>query len=201
VPFVLDEDAALKAKLSNFTLINYAGGTKAIPVWYRFPDQEVVTRSFPHIAIDLTDITFDPERAHRAPGFNLTYDTETATPLTGATLVADDMPLPWNLIYQIACYSRQPTHDREMLLMMYQMFPEMYGSLDMSNYDGTVRRADLVSVVRRDRVDPSSSGEKRTYCVIFTISVSSEFFLNQLTAVTDATGINLTVVPYVNLPV
>jgi hypothetical protein len=62
--------------------------------------------------------------------------------------------------------------------MLYQLFPEGYGFLDMSNFDGTIRRADFVSAVRRDIVDGAST--KRRYRNIITISVSSEFLLGPI---------------------
>lgn len=199
MPFILDEDYALKQKLSGFSVINYANGAATpVPVYFRFPDPEERQRSFPHIAIDLVEINFDRERAHRADGFTLTWDTETATPLQGFNLVGDDYPLPWSLVYQLGCYSRQPEHDRQMLMMMYQMFPEQYGNLNMAAFDGTNRRADLVSSVRRDTVD---ANQKRLYRNIITVAISSEFFLNQLYAIQAATSVNITVVPYVDTPV
>jgi len=195
----LDEDEALKQKLTGFTVPNYSDGREIpIAVYYRFPDSEERERSFPHIAIDLTEITFAAERAHRAVEYILDYDLEQATPLSGFSLVGDDFPLPWNLVYQLGVYSRQPRHDRAMLMMLYQMFPETYGSLDMSNFDGTVRRADLISVVRRDTVDKSN---KRLYRNIFTVSISSEFFLNQIRTVQHNTqGVNIDLLSYINQP-
>lgn len=196
--WVLDEDSALKEKLSGFTVPNYADGKlKKVAVYYRFPDVEERTRSFPHIAIDLTEINFDPTRAHRAMEYILDFDLEEATPLSGFKLVGDDYPLPWSLIYQLGCYSRQPDHDRQMLMMMYQMFPEMYGSLDMSKYDGTVRRADMLSAVRRDTVDFE---KKRLYRNIITVAISSEFFLNQIRTIQLNTSVNVDLVSYIHQP-
>ncbi len=195
MPFILDEDYALKEKLSGNFVLNYANGVQMpIAVYFRFPDPEERTRTFPHIAIDLVDIVFEPDRAHRADGYTLYWDTETATPMVGSNLVADDYPLPWSLHYQLACYSRQPEHDRYMRQMMLMMFPEQYGSLNMASFDGTVRRADLVSSVQRDTVDAKN---KRLYRNIVTVAISSEFFLNQIYAIQQATQVDLTVIPYV----
>jgi hypothetical protein len=198
VAWVLDEDDALKTKLSNFTVVNPADMSQVpVPVYFRFPDTEERTRTFPHIAIDLFNVAFDPTRAHRAMEYRLTFDTETATPAQGYTLVADDYPLPWILQYQLGVYSRNPRHDRQLMLMLYQMFPETYGSLDMSAFDGTIRRADLVSVVRRDTVD---SAGKRQYHFIMTINISSEFFLNQIKSICDVRSVDFTLVEYFNQP-
>lgn len=179
--WLLDEDDALKQKLSGYSVLNYARDEQVpIPVYFRFPDSELITRSFPHMAIDLVEINFDPTRAQRGFGYTFNYATEQATPPVGFSQSAYDYPLPFNLIYQIACYSLDPRHDRQMASMLYQLFPEGFGFLDMANYDGTIRRADFVSAARRDTVDPAS--KKRRYRNIITIAVSSEFLLGVVMA-------------------
>ena len=75
--WVLDEDKALKTKLSGFSVPNYADGRDIpVAVYFRFPDPEERTRTFPHIAIDLTSITAAPERTHRAMAYTLNYNLE-----------------------------------------------------------------------------------------------------------------------------
>jgi len=199
----IDEDYALKEKLQGFIIPNYASGPNGNPksfvppVYFGFPDPEEEIRRYPHIQINLMDITYAEERAHRAAEFQLNYDLEQATPLSGSTLVADDFPTPWNLIYNITCFSRQPWHDRMFAMMMFQMFPQQYGSLDMTSFDGTLRRADLVDVVQRDLLEPNQSGKpKRVYRKIVTVSISSEFFLAEVIQVADSKGVKLTVDSY-----
>lgn len=190
MPFLFDEDRALKEKLSGFKVVNYADGREIpIQVWYRFPDpEEREKRTFPHISIDLIDILPANDRAHRAFEFVLPYDLEQATPATDFNLVGDDFPLPWSLEYQLSTYARQPTHDRYMQMMMTRMFPNQYGSLNMAAYDGTVRRADLISHVRRDTVDANN---KRLYRVVYTVAISAEFFVNEVRTVKQALSVNL----------
>lgn len=206
MPFLMDEDDALKEKLTNYgkgySVLNYGTATQTpITVYFRFPDTEIVAeRTYPYIAIDLAEINFDPTRAHRAMEFIFNYDTETATPLTGFSQVAYDYPLPFSLVYQLACYSTQPRHDRQMASLLYQLFPAGFGSLNMANYDGTIRRADFVSSVRRDTINPQS--KKRLYRNIFTIAVSSEFFLGEIEEIqhtNQTVSVNLDVV--LNQPV
>ena len=195
--FLLDEDNALKMKLQNygipFTVNNYADNTAVpITVYFRSPDQEIRTRTFPHFTIDLIDVVPDEERMHRAPeGATVPYPTETATPLPGTVLTSDDFPFPWMLHYQISAISRDPTHDRQLGQLLFRMFPYQYGSLDMGVFDGTVRRADLLSTTRQDL--PGDANQKRIYRQIFTIGVSSEFYLNQLTEIQRVLSINTTV--------
>ena len=194
--FLLDEDNALKMKLQNygtsFFVNNYADNV-AIPitVFFRSPDQEIRTRTFPHFAIDLIDVVPDEERMHRSAGFIVPFPLETATPSNGFTDVADDFPFPWMLHYQISAISRDPTHDRQLGQLLFRMFPYQYGSLDMGVFDGTVRRADLLSTSRQDL--PADKDGKRIYRQIFTIGISSEFYLNQIQQVKNVLSVNTTV--------
>ncbi|MBU6430013.1 MAG: hypothetical protein KGR26_13445 [Cyanobacteria bacterium REEB65] len=175
--WLLDEDSALKSKLEGFSVANYADGELVpVPIWFRYPDPEKRPRTFPHIQIDMIDIEFDPERAHRSAGYIQQIPTETATPASGFYLGATDMPLPWTIIYQLTAKSRQPRHDRQLDQFLFMRFPEQFGFLDMSNYDGTIRRADLRSHTKRDVIDPD---RKRTYQTIITIGVSTEFYLQE----------------------
>jgi hypothetical protein len=194
----VDEDYALKQKLSGYSVSNYADGSKRpIPVYFRFPDSELRTRQFPHFAIDLVEVEFDAERMHRAVEYICNFDLETATPATGFDLIGDDMPLAISLVYQIAAYARQPWEDRQLMALLYMLFPDQYGSLDMQAFDGTFRRADFVSMVRRDTVD---SEQKRLYRQIVTIAVSSEFFANATRYTQKIASTNISIVPYVNQP-
>lgn len=203
--FVLDEDEALKAKLENygntFTVTNYATG-KPIPiaVYYRSPDPEIRQRTFPHIAIDLIDIEPDYERMHRSGGMevpvptNILYPTHTDTPgepTPQSTMWADDFPFPWMLIYQLSAISRDPTHDRQMGQLLHYLFPFQFGQVDMAHIDGTQRRADFRGMTRRDL--PVDATNKRIFRQIFTIAVSSEFYLHELEQIPLTTQVDLTV--------
>jgi hypothetical protein len=198
-----DEDNALKTKLSGFAVSNYGqGGPGGVPkeniaVYFRFPDPEERTRTFPHIAIDLIDVEYDQTRAHRAGGYIVQYPLEMATPPVGTNLVSDDMPWPSTLVYQLAAYSRQPWHDRQLSLMLYQFFPEQFGFLDMTTWDGTVRRADLRGVARRDIID---ANRKRTFRNVFTIGVSSELYLYQIQDIMQVLSVSADVEVSINSP-
>ena len=185
--FLIDEDEALKQKLSGFSVTNYSNRKQfPVAVYFRFPDVEERERAFPHIALDLIGVEFDAQRAQRALGFLVVDDPDEmdeATPQATPQVVYvtdNDAPLPWTLLYQLATYTRAPVQDRQLQGLMYQLFPEQFGFLDMGNIDGSVRRADLLSVVRRDTVDSAS---KRLYRNIFTIGVSSEFYVYQVQTV------------------
>lgn len=188
--WLIDEDEALKTKLQGLTVTNYVDGRKLpVAVYFRFPDTEERNRTYPHVAIDLIDIQFDRTRAHRANSFTLNYDMEQATPISGYDLVAYDLPLPWTLVYQLSTFARQPWHDRQLQAMMFQLFPQTFGWLDMTSWDGTIRRADLQGVVRRDMID---TDRKRLYRLIYTIGVSSEFLYADIVTIQQVTSAKLT---------
>lgn len=197
MPWLLDEDDALRLKLlgpggtsSPYTVTNYADGRQLpINVYFQFPDAEEITRVFPYLAISLIAINFAAERAHRAQGYILNRPLEQATPQTGYVLGSDDMPLPWDLVYQIGTYSRQPRHDRQLQAMMFQAFPQDFGFLDMTNFDGTFRRADMISAVRRDERDAT---KQRLYHNIYTVSISSEFPLYKVQQIQEISSVDVT---------
>jgi hypothetical protein len=196
--FLYDEDDALKEKLSNFVVYNQGTeGTLPIPVWFRFPDPENQQRSYPHFAVDQISVAQDPERAHRAmAGYQPNVYADSATPNFSGTLIAHDMPLPWIIEYQIAAYSLDPRHDRQMTALLYQLFPGQFGFLDMTNIDGTVRRADFVSAERRDSV--LGANRRRLYRNIFTVDVSAEAFVNEVLSVPNIQQVLIDFEFYVN---
>jgi len=190
---LLNEDAALKERLQGFSVYTPATGEQTeVPVWFRFPDPEEETRSFPHLAIDLVTIEFEADRAHRAIEFLPPYPPSWVPPApAGSLLWAVDMPLPLSLLYQIAAYSRQPWHDRQLSSMLFGLFPMHFGSLYVPA-DGTTRRADFVSQVQRDLVDVN---KKRLYRTILTVAISSEMYYSELSTVAQALQINLQLFP------
>jgi len=197
--WVLDEDDALKDKLGGFYVINPADGAqKPVQTFFANPDAEEISRAFPRFVIELISIEFARERAHRSASVVIPFDLEQATPPSGFSMTSGDFPLPWNLIYQVSAYSRNPRHDRQLSLIMFQLFPEQFGDLNMQNYDGTTRRADLVSHTHRDIVD---NDQKRTYRQIFEISVSSEFYLNQIQYIQQVSQVDVQFVDYLDEPI
>jgi hypothetical protein len=177
MPWLLDEDAALRQKLTGLGV--YAGRQNKdlipVQVFYRFPDPEATPRTYPHIAIDLIDVQFDATRAHRAAETVLDYvPAGMPPPPDTVALVQGDRPLPWQLIYQISAFSRDPLQDRQLQYTMIALFPEQFGFLDMGTIDGTVRRADLIGTARNDRIDEEN---KRVFEKIYTVSISSELSL------------------------
>jgi hypothetical protein len=196
--WLLDEDEALRDKLSGFTAPNYGQppgpDTAKVAVYFRSPDPEIRKRTFPHIAIDLVNIAFDPTRAHHAVGFHIPwiFPLPPAPYPTDSGMTADDYPYPWTLTYQLSTFTRIPHQDRYLQMMMFRLFPQQYGHLVVPN-DGTIRRADLLGVIRRDI--PADQDRKRIYRSIYTIGVSSEFFLNEIMTVGQVRQVQLTIQP------
>ena len=150
MPWIYNEDAALKLKLMGLTVqdANAPDGGRPVPVRYRLPEDELANLSYPIIIIEHLGLYPDPEREHRgyiqlpyAPeGFQPWYDGP------GNALVADSpyyarFPMPYNFDYQITLYARFMTqHVRPLAaqLATEQYLPAKFGFLDVPQ-DGTIR--------------------------------------------------------------
>lgn len=202
MPLFEDEDFALKQKLSGFTVTNYANGLpKNVGCFYGAPDFEIQgNRAYPYFMINRLAMEFSEERAQQAYEMFLYYDLEQATPPLGSTLVAQGAPMPWDLIYQISAFAMQPEDDWQLQSILWSLFPQMYGFLDMTAFDGTIRRADLVDSDRQTRMVNFSGATKRVYRSIFTIKVSAESFLFPVATVPQVQTTALTVEFEGNVP-
>jgi hypothetical protein len=174
--FAIAEGLALKQKLQGFQVIEPAtGNPRNIGVWFRLIEAEVQDRTYPHLALDLVGIQFAADRAQRSAG----YIPPLVTPfdlINGDVPVYDDMPLPWSLIYQITTLAQEPRHDLQLQQLIFFQFPQQYGQLDMTDFDGTVRRADHISYTPRSTIDVN---QKKLYRGVHEIAVSAEFYLPQ----------------------
>ena len=75
MPFLLNEDAALKTLLTGITVADSGNDARPVGVFYGQPDKEIRQQSYPYITIDLVSVTEDVNRAHR--GYvPLTYTPE-----------------------------------------------------------------------------------------------------------------------------
>ncbi len=52
MPFILNEDKALKAALSGITVSDSGNPTRPVGVWFGQPDPEIRFQSYPYITID-----------------------------------------------------------------------------------------------------------------------------------------------------
>ena len=121
--FILAEDAALKNYLQGMTVADEKAPVRPVKVWFGYPDVEVRTQSYPYVVVELVDVV----PAHERQISGILYDSDnrgTVTPVEGV-VYGYQIPLPYDLVYQITTYSRHPRHDRALL-------SQMHGALQLS---------------------------------------------------------------------
>jgi len=185
--FLLSEDKALREKLQGIVVSDQKSDGQETPrqvgVWFGQPDQELRNQSYPYITIDLIDVQRDVERETRG-----IVSPEYMTP-AGLTENQDwhiEMPIPMYIDYQITAYSRHPRHDRQLMTQLLQTkLPTRFGALELD--DNTVRRLDVLSVVKRDGVEQA----KRLFVNAITVRVSSELSLTNYKVLQKTLGVSV----------
>src|SRR5580704_18395833 len=64
MPWINNEDAALKFKLQGITVVDANNPARPVPVRYRLPEDELATLSYPIIIIEHIGMFPDPAREH-----------------------------------------------------------------------------------------------------------------------------------------
>jgi len=173
--FVLAEDAALKSALSGMTVTDEKTANRSVAVWFGYPDVEIRDQLFPFVTIDLISISQANDRQHSG----WIYDSDnhgTVTSPTSNNFYTYEMPIAYDLVYQITSYSRHPRHDRAIILQLNKKFPGMRGRLAVPNDAGTEvshRHMFLDSFYKSDRAE-GEHGNKRLLRNIYTVRVVSE---------------------------
>ena len=182
LPFIINEDEALKTLLQGITVSDGGNAARPVAVYYGQPDKDIRQQSYPYITLDLVGVREDTERAHRGV-VNLTYAPEGYTPnrdTDGSINQPIEFPIPVDLIYQVSTWSRQPRHDRQIMAKLFEpgRLPFRFGQLPVPQ-DGTNRRLDMLGFSKRD----TTEGGKRLFSNVYNIRISAELFTQQLTGV------------------
>jgi hypothetical protein len=173
-PFIIAEDLALKTLLAGMVVGDDANPARQVKVWFGYPDIEVRDQTFPFITIDLIDIIPANNRQHSG----VQYDSDnngTIAPVEG-TYYSYDIPVAYDLVYQVTSHSRHPRHDRALMYQLLNKFPSKYGKLAVPNQLGTetaYRSMFLDGFVKRDATD-SETGNRRLLRNTLTVRVISE---------------------------
>lgn len=173
-PFLIAEDTALKTLLQGMTVGDEKTAYRPVKVWFGYPDVEVRAQEFPFVTIDLIDVI--PANDRQNSGY--LYDTDnrgTVAPEAGFTYVYE-IPVAYDLVYQVTTYARNPRHDRALLYQMFNKFPSKYGKIAVPNELGTeigYRSMFVDGFVKRDAVD-GETGNRRTLRNVYTVRVVSE---------------------------
>ncbi len=170
--FINSEDEALKNLLKGIKVADEKNSNREVGVWFSMPDAELRKQSFPFMTIELIDTQVAGYRQHAG----LIYDSDfqgTITPEPGTTY-AYEIPVPWDLTYQITTYARHPRHDRAIIAhLLNKVFPAQRGYLPVENDLGTetaYRHLFLDEYTKRDTVEDG----RRLYRNVFTVTVTSE---------------------------
>jgi hypothetical protein len=174
MPFIINEEAALKTLLSGITVADGGNSARPVGVFYGQPDPQIRQQSYPYITIDLVGVSEEVDRAHRGYA-TLPYTPEGAD---SSIKTATYWPIPVALYYQVTTYARQPRHDRQLIAAVYNndRLPFRFGSLYIPQ-DGTLRRLDMLGFVKRD----GTEADKRLFSNVYNIRISAEVLPDVLT--------------------
>jgi hypothetical protein len=172
VSFILSEDAALKSLLAGITVTDDKNSSRSVGVWFANPDVESRSQSYPYITIELLD--FDPATYRQHSGIFQDNDLQGTITPSGNIVYNYEIPIAWDLVYQITTYARHPRHDRAITAyLLNKVFPSKRGYLAVSNDLNTetgYRHLILEEFVKRDTIEDN----RRLYRNVFTVTVSSE---------------------------
>jgi hypothetical protein len=170
--FILSEDGALKTLLTGIVVTDEKNATRTVGVWYANPDVESRSQSYPYMTIELLD--FDPAAYRQHSGLFQDNDLQGTIAPSGDRTYTYEIPVAWDLLYQITTYSRHPRHDRAIIAhLLNKVFVSKRGYLAVPNDLGTetsYRHLILEEFTKRDTIEDN----RRLYRNVFTVTVSSE---------------------------
>jgi hypothetical protein len=169
MPFLLNEEAALKSLLSGMTVADSGNQARPVGVFYGQPDKEIRQQSYPYLTIDLINISEATERVQSGTVV-VPYEPEG---WDGVSSLRTPYPMPINLDYQITTFSRQPRHDRQILAQLLSIgrLPVRFGAIAIPQ-DNTNRRLENLGFSKRD----TTEADKRLFMNVFSIRIASELF-------------------------
>lgn len=183
MPFLINEDRALKTLLSGLTVSDAKNSDRPVGVWFGQPDVEIRQQSYPYLTIDMIDVSEANERSHRG-WIDLPYTPEGGDP---DVKYSTEFPIPVNIDYQVTSYARQPIHDRQIVAaILSEKLPLRFGMLEVPE-DNTARRIDFLGYVKRD----TTEADKRLFVNVFTIRVSAEILPGNLMQLYKADTVNI----------
>jgi len=183
VSYLFSEDAALKSFLQGFTVSDEKVTNRPVQVWYVTPDLEFRAQTFPFITLELIDSVPATYRQHS--GVVVDNDRQGTVAPVANRAYTYEIPIAWDLTYQITTYARHPRHDRLLIAnLLNKAFPGKRGYLPVLNDLGTersYRHMFLDEFTKRDTVEDG----RRLYRNVFTVSVTSEGSASQAPSVRE----------------
>lgn len=189
MPWILNEDAALKLRLQGLRAfdINSPPGGRKVDVRFKDPEDELIKLDFPCIIMELQGIYNAPEREHRGV-IRLPYAPEGKPiwwnpdlpyqPDAGNGPYRTDYPLPVNIDYKVTLYSRlQRDHSIPLVAALMQpdrLHPKFANKLVIPQ-DGTARSMFLQG--GPDKGYGKDEKGKRVFRDTFLVRIFSEIVL------------------------
>lgn len=174
-PFIIAEDYALKTLMQGMTVLDKKNMGRQVKVWFGYPDIELTDQNFPFVTIDLIDIIPANDRQHQGRLYDNDYQGTIAP--SGDSSYGYDIPIAYDLVYQVTSYSRHPRHDRAIQIQLLQRIPSKYGKLAVPNQLGTetaYRSMFLDGYTKLDGVEEDTGGARRILRNALTVRVVSE---------------------------
>lgn len=200
--FLTDVDDALKTKLNNLLTVGdeKGGNLRKVKFFFRWPQVEVTDQTFPFGTIDFLRFQRAADREMRSGDPQLLYAPPNyALPPVGSRLHTDEMPIPYDFIYQITLHSRFIWHDRQMSYQLLQndFLPPRGGYLVVGEGDQQTIRplfVDEGGPVDATGLDQEQGGRgKRHFRKVWTVRTIAELFQKDIETLTMPTTIVTTV--------
>lgn len=170
--FLLAEDEALRNSLRGIYVVDEKNQAREVGVWFATPDVESRQQVYPYMTIELLDV--DWARYRQQSGRWVDNDRQGTVQPAPQVVHAYDMPVAWDVSYQITSYARHPRHDRQIITyLLSNKFIAQRGFLKVKNDLGTEeswRHLTLDGFVKRDMVEDG----RRLFRNVFTIRLTSE---------------------------
>jgi hypothetical protein len=187
MPWLRNEDAALKAKIQGLRVVDGNSGPngREVPVRYRLPEDELANLSYPVFIIEHAGMMPDSDREHRghiklpyAPEGQEQWWSDDSQAFVDQSPYFADFPMPWRLNYQITLYARFMTQHimplKATLAQERYLHPK-FAFLEVPQ-DGTVRSMFLLGGPQESY--GFDEDQKRIYSVTYLVSVFAELVEN-----------------------
>lgn len=192
MPFLANEDAALKLKLQGLTVVDATsdpGTNRRVEVRFQNPEYEFSDATYPLVLISHTAITLASERESRGP-VQLNYAPEGYAPWSplndpNASPYFTETPIPVDIHYTVQVFARKQQHLLQLTgaLVGFSRLPHRFGFLPIPQ-DGTVRRLDVLG--GPEYTESKDELGKRLFVVAYALAVSSEILWADVTTMTPA---------------
>lgn len=199
MPFLINEDRALKLKLQGLVVHDATAppAGRKVTVRFRNPEYELADAVYPLVMIEHVRISRSEEREMRGP-VSVHYAPEGYPGWPDMTDPQQspyqaESPIPLDIDYQVDAYCRKELHLIELVdqMVRFHRIPHRFGYVAVPE-DGTVRRLDVLG--GPEFSESKDELGKRLFAASWSIRVSSEIFLSEILTLTEAQKVLLEIV-------